>query len=159
MSKFRQKDKRGVGGLNTSSLPDIVFMLLFFFMVSTSMRDVELKVRIRNPEASEVTKLEKKSLVTYIYVGVPQRSFQSKFGTEPRLQLNDQFASVDDIQSYIVQERESMSENDRPLMTVSIKADYDCPMGIITDVKQALRKAQALKISYSARKGDYIANN
>jgi biopolymer transport protein ExbD len=84
---------------------------------------------------------------------------QSKFGTEPRLQLNDQFASVDDIQSYIVQERESMSENDRPLMTVSIKADYDCPMGIITDVKQALRKAQALKISYSARKGDYIANN
>lgn len=159
MSKFRQKDKRGVGGLNTSSLPDIVFMLLFFFMVSTSMRDVELKVRVRNPEASEVTKLEKKSLVTYIYVGVPQRSFQSKFGTEPRLQLNDQFASVDDIQSYIVQERESMSENDRPLMTVSIKADYDCPMGIITDVKQALRKAQALKISYSARKGDYIANN
>lgn len=159
MSKFRQKDKRGVGGLNTSSLPDIVFMLLFFFMVSTSMRDVELKVRVRNPEASEVTKLEKKSLVTYIYVGVPQRSFQSKFGTEPRLQLNDQFASVDDIQSYIVQERESMSENNRPLMTVSIKADYDCPMGIITDVKQALRKAQALKISYSARKGDYIANN
>lgn len=159
MSKFRQKDKRGVGGLNTSSLPDIVFMLLFFFMVSTSMRDVELKVRVRNPEASEVTKLEKKSLVTYIYVGVPQNSFQSKFGTEPRLQLNDQFASVDDIQSYIVQERESMSENDRPLMTVSIKADYDCPMGIITDVKQALRKAQALKISYSARKGDYIANN
>lgn len=159
MSKFRQKDKRGVGGLNTSSLPDIVFMLLFFFMVSTSMRDVELKVRVRNPEASEVTKLEKKSMVTYIYVGVPQNSFQSKFGTEPRLQLNDQFASVDDIQSYIVQERESMSENDRPLMTVSIKADYDCPMGIITDVKQALRKAQALKISYSARKGDYIANN
>lgn len=159
MSKFRQKDKRGVGGLNTSSLPDIVFMLLFFFMVSTSMRDVELKVRVRNPEASEVTKLEKKSLVTYIYVGVPQNSFQSKFGTEPRLQLNDQFASVDDIQSYIVQERESMSENNRPLMTVSIKADYDCPMGIITDVKQALRKAQALKISYSARKGDYIANN
>ncbi|MDI9537874.1 MAG: biopolymer transporter ExbD [Bacteroidota bacterium] len=159
MSKFRKKEKRGVGGLNTSSLPDIVFMLLFFFMVSTSMRDVELKVRIRNPEASEVTKLEKKSLVTYIYVGVPQRSFQSKFGTEPRLQLNDQFASVDDIQSYIVQERESMSENNRPLMTVSIKADYDCPMGIITDVKQALRKAQALKISYSARKGDYIANN
>lgn len=159
MSKFRQKDKRGVGGLNTSSLPDIVFMLLFFFMVSTSMRDVELKVRVRNPEASEVTKLEKKSLVTYIYVGVPQNSFQSKFGTEPRLQLNDQFASVDDIQSYIVQERESMSETNRPLMTVSIKADYDCPMGIITDVKQALRKAQALKISYSARKGDYIANN
>ena len=74
MSKFRQKDKRGVGGLNTSSLPDIVFMLLFFFMVSTSMRDVELKVRVRNPEASEVTKLEKKSLVTYIYIGVPQHS-------------------------------------------------------------------------------------
>ena len=159
MSKFKKKKKRGMPALSTSSLPDIVFMLLFFFMVSTSMRDEDLKVRVRNPEATEVTKLEKKTLVTYIFVGVPQQSFQARYGTEPRLQLNDQFATVNDIQSYIVQERESMKENDRPLMTVSIKADYDCPMGIITDVKQALREAQALKISYSARKGDYIASS
>ncbi|MDB4334891.1 biopolymer transporter ExbD [bacterium] len=151
MSKFRKNKKGGVQAINTASLPDIVFMLLFFFMVSTTMKEVDLKVGVRAPGASELTKLEKKSLVTYIYVGVPNNKYRSLYGTEPRVQLNDQFATVADIQSYIAQERESMAEKDRPKMTTSIKADYDCPMGIITEIKQALRKAQALKINYSAR--------
>lgn len=151
MAKFRKKKGTGTQAINTASLPDIVFMLLFFFMVTTTMKEVALKVQLQQPEATELSKLEKKSLVTYIYVGVPQRQYQATFGSEPRLQLNDQFSTVDDIRSYIVQERESMRESDRSKMTVSIKADYDTPMGIITEVKQALRKAQALKISYSAR--------
>ncbi len=156
MAVFRKKKRTGSQAINTASLPDIVFMLLFFFMVSTTMKEVTLKVQMKAPEATELSKLEKKSLVTYIYVGVPQRSYQGYFGSEPRIQLNDQFASVADIQNYIVQERESMRESDRPKMTVSIKADFDSPMGIITDIKQALRKAQALKISYSARKVDKL---
>jgi biopolymer transport protein ExbD len=151
MAKFRKKKGTGQQAINTASLPDIVFMLLFFFMVTTTMKEVALKVQLKQPSATELSKLEKKSLVTYVYVGVPQRQYQATFGSEPRLQLNDQFASVDDIRNYIVQERESMRESDRSKMTVSIKADYDTPMGIITEVKQALRKAQALKISYSAR--------
>lgn len=151
MSKFRKKEKKGVGGLNTSSLPDIVFMLLFFFMVSTSMRDVELKVRLRNPEASEVTKLEKKSLVTYINIGP---AVDANLGTGTQMQLNDRFAQVEDIQNYIAQEKASMNEADQPLMTVSIKADENTRMQYITDVKQALRQAYALKISYSARKAE-----
>jgi biopolymer transport protein ExbD len=152
MAKFKKKDRGGSQAINTSSLPDIVFMLLFFFMVSTTMKEVSLKVQVRAPEATEVEKLEKKSLVTYIYVGVPNRQYRTVFGSEPRIQLNDVFSTVSDIQSYIVQEREAMKESDKAKMTVSIKADYDCPMGTITDIKQALRKAQALKISYSARK-------
>jgi biopolymer transport protein ExbD len=159
MAKFRKKKGNSSPALNTASLPDIVFMLLFFFMTTTTMKEVDLKVMIKAPEATEVAKLEKKSLVTYIYVGVPMRQFQSKFGSEPRVQLNDQFATVDDIQSYIVQERELMKENERPLMQVSIKADYDCPMGVITDIKQALRRAQALKINYSSRATDKLAFN
>lgn len=159
MSRFKKKKGNASPALNTASLPDIVFMLLFFFMTTTTMKEVELKVTIRSPEATEVTKLEKKSLVTYIYVGTPMRQYQSKFGTEPRIQLNDQFATVDDIQSYIIQERELMKETDRPLMQVSIKADYDCPMGTITDIKQALRRAQALKINYSSRATDKLAYN
>lgn len=107
-------------------------------------------VKIKSPEASEVTKLEQKSLVSYIYVGKPLNA--SKFGSEPRIQLNDSYATVDDIENYVATERENMKEADRPKMTVSIKADYDVNMGAITDIKQALRKAQALKISYSARK-------
>lgn len=156
MAKFRKKKKGGQQAINTASLPDIVFMLLFFFMVTTTMKEVALKIQLSQPEATEVTKLEKKSLVTYIYVGVPQKQYQSTFGTEPRLQLNDQFATVDDVRNYITQERESMKESDRAKMTVSIKADYDVPMGIITEVKQALREAKALKISYSARQTDQV---
>jgi biopolymer transport protein ExbD len=156
MAKFRKKKGGGQPALSTASLPDIVFMLLFFFMVSTSMKEVSLKIQLKQPEATELSKLEKKSLVTYIYVGVPQKQYQTTFGSEPRLQLNDQFATVDDIRNYIAQERESMRESDRSKMTVSIKADYDTPMGIITDVKQALRDAQALKISYSARKASKL---
>ncbi len=151
MAKFRKKKSGGQQAINTASLPDIVFMLLFFFMVTTTMKEVSLKVLNRAPEATELTKLERKSLVTYIYVGVPLKQYQGRYGTNPRIQLNDAFATVDDIQSYIVQERESMKEQDRPLMTVSIKADHESPMGDITDIKQALRKAQALRINYSAR--------
>ncbi len=151
MAKFRKDGGKPVPAISTASLPDIVFMLLFFFMVSTTMKEVTMKVQITAPEATELAKLEKKSLVTYIYVGLPTRQYRGMYGTEPRVQLNDAFATVDDIQSYIAQEREAMKENDRPKMTTSIKADFDCPMGIITDIKQALRKAQALKINYSAR--------
>jgi len=156
MAKFVKKKSQGSQAISTASLPDIVFMLLFFFMVSTTMKEVTMKVRIEPPAASEIDKLEKKSLVTYIYIGVPEKQYQGFFGTEPRLQLNDAFATVEDIQSYIVQEREAMKEVDRSKMTVSIKADKECPMGVITDVKQALRKAQALKISYSSRKRDNL---
>lgn len=150
MAKFRKNSKGGLQKLNTSSLPDIVFTLLFFFMIATSMKEVTLIVKIKSPEATEVTKLEAKSLVSYIYVGQPMN--MRKYGSEPRIQLNDSFSTVDDIQNYILQERENMKEADRPKMTVSIKADSQVQMGVITDIKQALRKAQALKISYSARK-------
>src|SRR5690554_8166422 len=83
MARFRKKKPSGPGAINTSSLPDIVFMLLFFFMVSTTMKEVDLKVQVRNAEATELTKLEKKSLVTYIYVGVP-RSEERRVGNVRR---------------------------------------------------------------------------
>ena len=136
--------------LNTSSLPDIIFMLLFFFMTVTSMKEVTYKVRIQNPEATELTKLEKKSLVKYIYVGTPTDEFKKKYGSETRIQLDDQFADVSEVESYIINERSSMPESDQGFMTVSIKADKETRMGIITDIKQALRRASALKVSYSA---------
>lgn len=136
--------------LNTASMPDLVFAILFFFMVTTTMRSEELMVRLKLPTASEVQKLEKKSLVTYINIGP---AMDSRFGTGTQMQLNDKFAEVSDIQDYIAQERASMNEMDQQLMTVSIKADEETRMRYISDVKQALRRAYALKISYSARKG------
>ncbi|WP_430810838.1 MULTISPECIES: ExbD/TolR family protein [unclassified Carboxylicivirga] len=150
MAKFRKKKSGGQQAINTASLPDIVFMLLFFFMVSTTMKEVDLNVVVRPAQATELVKLERKELVTFIYVGVPAKKYQSLYGSEPRIQLNDQFSTVEDIQSYIAQSRDNMTEADQSKMIVSIKADKECSMGIITDIKQALRKAAALKLNYSA---------
>lgn len=150
MAKIRRGEKREMPALNTSSLPDIIFMLLFFFMTVTSMKEVTYKVQISNPQATELTKLEKKSLVRYVYIGTPTREFQKQYGASTRIQLDDAFAEVDEIEDYIVNERSAMKESDQGQMTVSIKADKETKMGIIADVKQALRRAYALKISYAA---------
>lgn len=151
MSKFKTKQGKGSPAINTSSLPDIIFMLLFFFMVTTVMREVTLKVKTKLPQATEVQKLEKKSLVSYIYIGPPTKS--ALYGTNSRIQLNDTFATVDDIQEFVAKEREDRDEADRKFITTSLKVDGLTKMGIVTDVKQELRKAGALKINYSTRKG------
>ena len=150
MGKFNKSGKKGMPELNTSSLPDLIFTMLFFFMIVTTMREVTLKVQFQTPAATELEKLEKKSLVTFIYIGKPTQELQAKMGAETRIQLNDRFAEVSEVQDYIYQERENMKESDQPFMQVSIKADKDTKMGIITDVKQALRQSYALNISYSA---------
>ena len=150
MAKIRRNEKREMPALNTSSLPDIIFMLLFFFMSVTSMKEVTYKVSIQNPSATELTKLEKKSLVRYIYVGTPTKEFQKAFGSETRIQLDDAFADKSEIADYIINERSAMNESEQGLMTVSIKADKETRMGIIADIKQELRRAYALKISYAA---------
>lgn len=140
MGKFNKAGGREMPELNTSSLPDLVFAFLFFIMMVTSMREVSLKVVFRSPQATELQKLEKKSLVTFIYVGEPMQEFRAQMGTATRVQLNDNFAEISEIESYIAQEKGSMKEEDAPFMTVSIKADKETQMGIITDIKQALRE-------------------
>lgn len=152
MGKFRKDSGKEVPAINTSALPDIVFMLLFFFMVSTTMKEVDLKVKVTVPKATEIKKLEKKSLVSYIYVGEPQPKFVKYFGTEPRIQLNDQFAKVSDIGDFIEAERQQRDEKEVPLMTTSLKVDKNTKMGIITDIKQELRRVSALRINYSTSK-------
>lgn len=154
MSKFKKGGKKTVGAINTSSLPDIIFMLLFFFMVTTVMREVELKVNISPATANQTKKLEDKSLVSYIYIGKPAQS--KIFGTVPRIQLNDAFAEPEQIRDFIASKREQINEVDRDRMTVSLKIDKETEMGIVTDVKQELRRASALKINYSSNEGDPI---
>lgn len=150
MSKFRKKGGNELPPISTASLPDIVFMLLFFFMVSTTMREVTYMVEVKLPSATELTKLEKKSLVSYIYVGEPLTQYQKTAGTASRIQLNDQFANVGDIQDYIIAEREARSEAEQKQMITSLKVDENTKMGIVTDIKQELRKSAALHINYSS---------
>lgn len=150
MGRFKKKGKKDIPAVSTSSLPDIIFMLLFFFMVATVMRETTLYVKIKVPKATEVQKLEKKSAVSYIYIGVPKQP--GIYGTEPRIQLNDAISDVEDVQKFITSEKESARPEDRPFLTTSFKVDEETKMGIVTDVKQELRQAGAFKINYSSRK-------
>jgi biopolymer transport protein ExbD len=147
MSKFKKDNSKNLPAVSTASLPDIVFMLLFFFMVSTVMREVDLKVKMSQPEATEIKKLENKSLVNYIYIGEPTNTKQH--GTAPRIQLNDAFANVDQVGQYIETKRTEVDEALIPKLTTSLKVDRNTEMGIVTEVKQELRKVSALKINYS----------
>ena len=155
MSKFKKNKNSKLAPISTASLPDIVFMLLFFFMVTTVMRETEMLVDNILPQATEVQKLERKSLVSYIYIGTPKgKNRKMKYGKDAKIQLNDAYARVEDIQAFIIAERETRAEEEVPLLTTSIKADVDVKMGIVSDVKQELRKSQAYKINYSTRKED-----
>jgi len=152
MSKFRQSGSKETPAISTASLPDIVFMLLFFFMVTTTIRDVSLLVKIKIPAVTELTKLEKKSLVSYIYVGPPQKQYVKVHGTEPTIQLNDKFAKLTDIPDYILAERAARDEAEIPFMVTSLKVDEMTKMQIVGEIKTELRKAAALHINYSSRK-------
>ncbi|MGB0367881.1 MAG: ExbD/TolR family protein [Flavobacteriales bacterium] len=150
--QIRKKGKKGLPPVSTASLPDIVFMLLFFFMVTTVMRETTLKVEHVIPKAKQVAKLERKSLVAYMHIGPPINSLKKVMGTEPRLQLEDAFASPKDIIGWVEEVRANTDEAEVPLLTWSMKVDTKTKMGIVVDCKQELRKANALKINYSSTK-------
>ena len=148
MRIYRQK-RGGVPMLNTSSMPDLMFTVLFFFMIVTHMRKVTLKVQYQVPQGKELTRLTKKTAISYIHIGKPFMGLVPKSSSQ-QIQLNDKMVSVEEIAPYIAEERERMSPADLSNMTVSIKADKQTQMGVITDVKQQLRRANALRINYSA---------
>ena len=155
MARFTGKKAKETPALNMGSMSDIIFMLLFFFMTITTMRESSLYVTIHVPKATETVKLEKKSLVSYINVGIPmQGEYQKKYGTESRIQLNDMISEVSDIPLFVETELQSRVEADRPFVTFSIKADKDTRMGLISDIKEEWRNTGAFKIFYNAAKGE-----
>ena len=157
MSKFKKKKDGGLAPINTASLPDIVFMLLFFFMVATVMREDTLMIQNALPVADQIEKLDKKNPISYVYMGKPSANY-TKFGTEARIQLNDKFADIKDIAPFISAERAALREELIPFLTVSLKVDKEANMGIVGDVKQELRKVNALKINYTTGSGDALTN-
>ncbi len=152
MGRFKKDVSKETPELNMGSMSDIIFMFLFFFMVITTMRESQLFVHIQLPKATEVQKLEKKSLVANINIGEPNDKYVEKLGHEPRIQLNDQFAEVSDIIEFVEVEKGMRDEADRNKITWSLKVDHKTKMGIVTDVKQELRKASAFKVNYSTLK-------
>ena len=152
MAKFSKKRGKTSPAVSTASLPDIIFMLLFFFMVVTVLRDAELKVKVTTPYATELTKLEEKSLVNYLYIGKPVERYRELYGTKPRIQLGDKFANLNDIPLFLERHKIKVPEARHGEITSSLRVDGEVTMGIVQDVKTQLRKSGQLKVNYSARK-------
>lgn len=147
MSKFRKKTKVKQD-IPTSSMPDVVFMLLFFFMVTTEMRKTAVDVQQRIPQATQLRKLQRKTLVTNLYIGEPKKSEQ--YGTEPKIQVDDTFIETGDIILWVNRKKDELPENEREQLTIAMKVDSEAKRGIIADVETELRKANARKILYAA---------
>jgi len=155
MSKFKKKKDGGLPPISTASLPDIVFMLLFFFMVATVIKEDNLKIENKLPSADQIEKLDKRKPISYIYIGKPNRNYRD-LGTKDRIQLNDALKSPEAVAAFIDQERTALGEERSKQLIVALKVDSDAKMGALTDVKQELREKNALKINYTTRKGDAI---
>jgi biopolymer transport protein ExbD len=132
--KFKKKLATAQQNIPTSSLPDIIFMLLIFFMVSTVLREVDILVEYSLPEAIAVEKIDNKRLLSYIWIG-----------KDERIQIDDSIIPVDAISNIAYGKRMN-----NPNIIMSLRVDKGSRMGIVSDVQQELRRADALRINYSA---------
>lgn len=156
MSKFKKKKSGGTPGISTASLPDIVFMLLFFFMTATTMKDSDLKIENTLPKANQTAKLHKKQYVMYIYAGKPSERYRASLGASDRIQLADKISTVNDIRNFVISERASRNSEDEKYLTASLKIDKNVKMGLVQDIKQELRKVDQLKVNYTTSQGNPV---
>lgn len=171
----RNRRLREVSMLNTASLPDLIFTVLFFFMIVTHMRTTTSKVKYALPQGTELKRLVKKSAVTYIYIGrdMPKTTRETSTVVSPntssasspntstassmdvsayKVQLNNRVGTIDEVASFVANEKKRMNPDDQVKMTVSIKADRSTPMYVINAVKRAVRAGGATRINYSAER-------
>lgn len=132
--KFKKKQASTKQAIPTASLPDIIFMLLIFFMVSTVLREYDIKVQYTLPSATQIEKIDNKRIVSYIWVG-----------RDGRVQIDDNIVLIPEIQSIAAKKRREV-----PQVIMSLRIDEGSRMGIVTDIQQQLRKGDALRINYSA---------
>ena len=154
MSKFKKKKSGGTPGISTASLPDIVFMLLFFFMTATTMKDSDLKIDNILPKANQTAKLHKKQYIMYIYAGKPSERYRTTLGGTDRIQMGDKIAQVSEVKNFIIAERATRNSEDEKYLTASLKIDKNVKMALVQDIKQELRKVEQLKVNYTTSQGD-----
>ena len=146
MAKFKKKTQVKQD-IPTSSMPDVVFMLLFFFMVTTELRETAIDVQQRIPQATQLRKLQRKSLVANLYIGEPRET--QTYGKEAKIQADDVFIEAKDIVLWVNRQKDILPENERDQLTVAMKVDSEAKRGIVADVESELRKANARKILYT----------
>lgn len=156
MSKFKKKKSGELPAISTAALPDIVFMLLFFFMTATTMKDSDLKIENTLPKADQTAKLHKKEFIMYIYAGKPNERYRATLGGSDRIQLADKMSSPSDIRQFVLTERAQRNSADEKYLTASLKIDKNVKMGLVSDIKLELRKVEQLKVNYTTTQGNPI---
>ena len=149
MKSMFHQSRRSVPSLNVASMPDLIFTVLFFFMIVTHMRSDEVKVRLQVPAGVEVQKLANKQAVVNLYIGRKVERGKSNENTWC-VQLNNNVLQPNDIPALIEQIRSGLSAENQSRLTVSLRVDKKAPMGLVSEVKRNLQQAYALKINYSA---------
>lgn|SRR5690554_5704403 len=155
MAKFTKKKDGGLPAINTASLPDIVFMLLFFFMVVTVLRDDNLLVQNTLPKADQVEKLQKDRSV-YIYAGKPSARYQDMYGTEPKIQIGDKYTDISNLKFALTEARGKLRSELQDYVMVALKVDEETNTGMVTDIKQELRDLNMLKLIYITSPGNQL---
>ena len=156
MSKFKKKKSGSLPAISTASLPDIVFMLLFFFMTATTMKDSDLKIENTLPKANQTAKLHKKQYVMYVYAGKPSERYRNTLGASDRIQLADKMSSPADIKNFVISERAQRNSEDEKYLTASLKIDKNVKMGLVSAIKLELRKVNQLKVNYTTTQGNPV---
>jgi len=155
MSKFTSKKSNELPPINTASLPDIVFMLLFFFMVATVMRDTNLLVEQNLPKADQVEKLKKDRSV-FIYAGKPSMQYKEKYGDEGRIQIGDKYTDISGIGLALTEARGKLIPELQNKVVVALKVDDDTNTGLVTDIKEKLRELNMVRIIYITSHGNQL---
>lgn len=160
MSKFKSEQKKGQPQMSTAALPDIVFMLLFFFMVAASIKtdNWDKYIKIERPKATELAEIERKEFVNYIYIGTPNEAYAPKLGNQPILVINDAPATLQDIAPYINEFRKNFKPEDIEQLVTQLTIDKNAKMGFIQDVKEQLGYAKQFEVSYAGAEGDPMEN-
>ena len=144
-----KRRKHTVPSLNMASMPDLIFTVLFFFMIASHMRNSSPMVSLQTPAGTQLSQPDRKSALVYMYVGSDSK----------QVQVGNRMVGVQGIHAAIQAERQNLSTEDRRLMTVCLKADRQTPMWLISDVKQALREANATRIIYAAKENKSAVNS
>lgn len=155
MSKFKKKKGGDVPAVNTASLPDIVFMLLFFFMVVTVLRDTNILVQQSIPKGDQVEKLKKDRSV-FIFAGKPSPRYQAKYGKEGKIQIGDKYTDIKSVKAALTEARAKLLPDLQSRVMVALKVDEDTNTGLVTDIKQELRELEMYKIIYITSPGNQL---
>lgn len=147
MGRFNHGGRRQIPTLNTAALPDLIFTLLFFFMIVTTMRKDPVGIEVELPQAGQVEEFRRVQ-ETVVYIGRPSVVRQGQNGDTVCIQVEGRLLSPVQLEASLRRKMESLSVAERAEAVVSLKVDKQTPMGVVADVKEALRKAGALRVRY-----------